>query len=432
MNNKIYPIIYAYPGARQALPEQAILMMSILNTVGKTRLVGGYVRDLMLYSMEERDVEKNIKFKCNQEIDVATELIPEDVMKVLSSHQIRSMLTGIKHGTVTAVLGGQVFEITTLRKDVECDGRWAVVEFGRDWHEDAERRDFTINAMYMDEFGNILDYCDGFNDLKIKLVKFVGNAYERIHEDYLRILRYFRFLAYLGFTDDICSESLDAAVDLALFLKMLAKERIKQEMFKLLTMPFAAQTLHLMREKGVLLHIGLDLSKISKDILQLKFTDSAAINLAVLLVLGKYTFQQLQDLGKEWRLSNAEHDELQSLCFPKVQFSLDVSIEEHKRCIYLLGKNQYICCVRMLNVLEPCQNLGTLLKLAQTWKIPKLPLTGKNLVALGFCGPEVGALLKYAEKMWVQSNFQLSAQDLVETILDDKQKRNPQAQDQAN
>ena len=187
----------------------------------KAYVVGGCVRDAI--------VKRPIK-----DIDIATPQTPENVIKLLTAEDIKVIPTGIKHGTVTAVHGKETIEITTLRRDLDCDGRHAEVEFTNNWQEDAARRDFTMNALSMDLDGNIYDYFNGIHDLHKGIVKFVGNPDARVQEDYLRILRYFRFEAHYG-THAIDKESLNACIKFKQNIESLSGERIQAEMFKLLS-----------------------------------------------------------------------------------------------------------------------------------------------------------------------------------------------------
>lgn len=182
-------------------------------------LVGGCVRDLLL--------EKKVN-----DFDFATKILPDEIIKILTKNKIKSILTGKKFGTITAVINGKNFEITTLRKDDKTDGRHAKVKFIDDYFEDAKRRDFTINALYLDKNGNIFDYFDGYKDLKEKELKFIGDSNQRINEDYLRILRFFRF--NLSYAKNFDENSLKSCIKNKEGLKILSRERIRLEFFKII------------------------------------------------------------------------------------------------------------------------------------------------------------------------------------------------------
>ncbi|MGN6355858.1 MAG: CCA tRNA nucleotidyltransferase, partial [Novosphingobium sp.] len=205
----------------------------------RARYVGGAVRDTLL-GLEVKD------------IDLATTLEPRKVMRALENVGIRSIPTGIDHGTVTAILADGPVEITTLRHDVSTDGRRATVAFAQDWRDDAARRDFTINALYADPAsGELFDYFGGLADLKARRVRFIGDARQRIREDHLRILRYFRFQARFG-TQPADPEAEQAVSELAATLKALSRERIGMETMNLLALPDPAPTVTRMAELGVL------------------------------------------------------------------------------------------------------------------------------------------------------------------------------------
>ncbi len=202
------------------------------------RFVGGAIRNSLL------------KLKV-EDVDVATKLTPQKVTELLEKSNIRAIPTGIKHGTVTALIDGKNFEITTLRSDISCDGRHAKVSWSSDWQEDARRRDFTMNALYLSAGGELFDYFCGTEDIEKGIVRFIGNPKERIAEDYLRILRFFRFFAYYG-KGTINEEGLAACTSLAEGINNLSGERLQQEMLKILESVKAKETLEIMNKSGVL------------------------------------------------------------------------------------------------------------------------------------------------------------------------------------
>lgn len=250
------------------MQQKINFVLSILEKGGfKARVVGGYVRDFLLR-------------KKTNDIDVATTATPDQVKELFEKENCRVIPTGLAHGTVTVVKRKIHYEITTLRKDVKTDGRHAEVSFDSSWEEDAARRDFTFNALYLDSDGEVYDYYNGISDLKSRTVRFIGNPEERIKEDYLRILRYFRFSAQLDFWSHDRS-TLDAIRNNADKISTLSKERIKKEMEKILECPNPCETLDLMEKTGVLSEIvDVDHAKMQKlrtiagkngDILELLF-----------------------------------------------------------------------------------------------------------------------------------------------------------------
>ena len=231
---------------QQLWNEKALFLYRILG--GRVRLVGGCVRDYLLHR----------RF---QDRDMATTLTPDEVVARLKKNNIAYLDIGRVFGTIVAKVDGTPFEITTLRKDIETDGRHAVVGFTKSWATDARRRDFTINALYADKNGKIYDYTGGLADLKNHKVRFVGKAEKRMQEDYLRILRYFRFWAKMG------EKKVDAEVQKALpkiipFLGTLSVDRRRDEMFKIVTGPRAQTTLRTMQKLNVL----------TRDLLEIPFS----------------------------------------------------------------------------------------------------------------------------------------------------------------
>src|SRR5215213_8587305 len=220
------------PGMRQ-------LLTALGADGGLVRFVGGTVRDELLGI-------------AHADVDLATRLDPQSVVERLESVRIKAVPTGIEHGTVTAVSRGQVAEITTLRRDVSTDGRRAVVAFTEDWAEDAARRDFTINALSADPLsGDIFDYFGGLDDLEWRRIRFIGDPLERIAEDHLRILRFFRFHARFG-SGEPDAPALDACTARANDLMALSRERIADELLKLLTIEDPAETVALMLDRAIL------------------------------------------------------------------------------------------------------------------------------------------------------------------------------------
>ena len=209
------------------------------------RFVGGAVRDCVL-GIEAAD------------LDLATTLLPLQVIDLLEKSDISNYPTGLAHGTITAIIDGKSFEITTLRRDASCDGRHAEVEFGTDWEEDARRRDFTMNAIYMSASGELFDYFGGFQDAMAGRVRFIGDAKQRIQEDYLRILRFFRFFAVYG-KGTPNAYALNACTEFASHINTLSGERIQAEMLKLLAAPSPFYALELMQKTGVFVQVfGFD------------------------------------------------------------------------------------------------------------------------------------------------------------------------------
>lgn len=376
------------------------LIFKLLQKDGQARLVGGCVRDILLGRKSE-------------DIDIATTLEPEVVMKLLGAAKIKCIPTGIKHGTITAILNDRHYEITTLRKDVETFGRHAKVEYTDNWKEDAARRDFTINAMYMDLDGEITDYFKGQEDLKKKIVKFVGDPKTRIQEDYLRILRYFRFISYFG-TEHIDQKSLDACVENMDGIKGLSGERIRVEMLRIAGAKFITQAFELLDNSGIskMLYIG----KLNQKFKDYKFISDPYVNLAAILRCDSTISKEYTKLQSRWRLSNKEGHLLHRLTLEE---SLEIAGDEayHKRQIYIHGKELYIKLLALANIEMPSdKKVDTLQTLVNTWEIPNFIINGEDLKKIGYNGPEIGKRLQSLHKMWIESNFELTKEQLLNRL----------------
>lgn len=286
--------------ALTALVEEPALVrvFRALRSVGEeTRIVGGRVRDALL-AHESSD------------IDLATTLLPDAVMSLAANASLKTIPTGIDHGTVTILVDGRPFEVTTLREDVETDGRHAVVRFGRDFARDAERRDFTINALSVDEDGLLHDTVDGYADLEAGRVRFIGDAATRIREDALRILRFFRFHARYG-TGEPDEDGLHATIAAAKALDGLSRERVQSEFLKLLVAPRAVETIATMKGFGLterIIGTSGHLARLSRiasiDAVTASSSEDAIRRLAALAVGDRFDPERLR---QALRLSNAEH-----------------------------------------------------------------------------------------------------------------------------
>ena len=337
-------------------PETKALIQAFGTT--PLRFVGGAVRDSLL--------GKPVK-----DVDVATILLPDDVMKLLAVTHIKAVPTGIDHGTVTAVIAGHHFEITTLRRDISTDGRRAVVAYTQDWQQDASRRDFTMNALYCDADGQVTDYFNGAEDAKKGHVRFIGEPAERIHEDALRILRFFRFLACYGHHDPDKKALLACAAAVGK-IDRLSGERIQQEMFKLLVSEKAAYALKIMQDHGILKHIIPD--KLPFKSLQnlpelLHKTDQTSDPILGLALLLRSSSVVAQLVAVRWKLSRSHTQQLSDLCIKR--HALSGNEKALKKKIRALGKESFIQHV-LLEVAEG-EDVKTgiaAIKLAADWDIP--------------------------------------------------------------
>jgi poly(A) polymerase len=388
----------------------------------EARFVGGCVRDALL-GIEGRD------------IDLATPSRPEAVMAALAAAKIKAVPTGLDHGTVTAVIPPRHFEITTLRRDVETDGRRARVAFDADWTEDAARRDFTINAIYLGADGTLYDPVDGQADLTARHVRFVGDAATRIAEDVLRILRYYRFEARFG-SGDGDATARAACRDAVSKLPTLSAERVSRELMRLLATPDPVPALTMMREDGVLAAILPEATRIDRlrNLLTLEAptpilprspgrgmanTDTLPPPLAGegrgggqpllrLAALIEVERAGAMALAERLRLSSAETQWLAGLAYP---WPLDPRGDAKTRrlALYRLGAERYRDLARLLAAngqITPA-SVDRLQALADTWPIPVFPIGGDDVTALGIApGPRVGRLLDGVKRWWEDGDFQ--------------------------
>jgi poly(A) polymerase len=359
---------------------------------GNARYVGGAVRDTLL-GIEVKDV------------DVATPLLPEAVIERLDAAGIRSVPTGIGHGTITAVLPGGPVEITTLRQDVSTDGRRATVAFATDWQADAARRDFTINALYADPAsGEVFDYFGGIADLAARRVRFIGDARQRIREDHLRILRYFRFQARFGSQPaDPASEN--ACAELAATLKGLSRERIGMELFNLLGLPDPAPTVARMKQLGVLAVIlpEADPEALSRLVAEENRQGIAPDPIRRLAALLPAEPSLAEQVAARFRLSGAQKKRL------AVAASRVGGPKNARALAYHLGRAEAVDWLLL--------DGADVAPLAD-WEIPTFPLKGGAVVARGVsAGPEVARILLMVEAHWVAEGF--PDDERVQTLLNE-------------
>jgi tRNA nucleotidyltransferase/poly(A) polymerase len=372
-------------------------VLSLLNGDGEqARIVGGAVRNALM----GRSVA---------DTDIATTALPDEVMRRAKAANIKFLPTGVDHGTVTLIIDGRPFEVTTLREDVETFGRKARVVFGRDWARDAERRDFTINALSVAQDGTVYDYTGGLDDLAERRVRFIGDAARRIAEDYLRILRFFRIHAAYG-RGPVDPEGLRACIAGRAGLARLSAERIRSEMLKLLVADGAPAALVQMGDGGLLLdllggvtwHMAFAAMVAAEQ--QLGLEREPIRRLAALAAV---IVDDAERLTQRLRLSNAESSELVSTLHRWWQF---VAIDEQKARVqlYRLGPERY----RDRLLLAWAQTGGDpqrwqqLAQLPDRWSVPAFPLKAADFMKLGLQpGPALGAALARAEQLWIDAGF---------------------------
>jgi poly(A) polymerase len=370
------------PAAAWTRREDLAALVAALDPAaeGLVRYVGGAVRDTLL----------GIAVK---DIDMATPLEPAAVIARLDAAGIRNVPTGLAHGTVTAVLAGGPVEITTLRRDVSTDGRHATVAFSQSWEEDAARRDFTINALYADPRDlTVHDYFGGLDDLAARRLRFIGDAEARIREDYLRILRYFRFQARFGsLPADAAAEAACSA--LAPGLKGLSRERIASELLALLALPDPAPTIARMAELGVLAVILPEADPAAlPPLLAAEAAQGAAPEaLRRLAALLPADSSQVEQIAARLRLSIAQRKHLALVA------ARQMPEEAARPLAYKLGRE--VVRDRLLIA-------GDSIAPLQDWAIPQFPLKGGMIVARGVsAGPEVARILRAVEARWVNEGF---------------------------
>lgn len=383
----------------------------------EARIAGGAVRNTLL----GQDVT---------DIDIATTTTPGETIRRAEAAGFKAVPTGFEHGTITVVADGKPFEVTTLRADVETNGRHAVVAFGRDWQADANRRDFTINALYADAEGKVYDLVGGLKDLEVRSLRFIGEAEERIREDYLRILRFFRFFAWYG-AGRPDAQGLKACARLKDGLSGLSVERVWMELKKLLSAPDPHRAILWMRQTGVLTAILPESEKWGIDSMvplvetekALGWEPDALLRLAA--ILPPYP-PKIEELAKRLRLSRAETATLVEWA-EAPQPSHETSDKTLRQQLYLLPAQAMKMRLRLAlvaarqramqnaEVLRESASLQRQLELVESYQRPVFPLKGEDLLQLGMKpGRAVGEVLGQLEKEWQESDFSLLREALLE------------------
>lgn len=358
------------------------LMHALAGDQGDTRFVGGFVRD-------------NLLEIGSADIDCATKLRPESVLGKVEDAGFKAVPTGLAHGTITAVLPSGPVEITTLRRDISTDGRRATVSYTDDWQEDAARRDFTINALFADTAGGIYDYFGGIDDLAAGRVRFIGDPLTRIAEDHLRILRFFRFHARFG-KGAPDEQALAACASRARDLMALSRERIADELLKLLALPDPSPTIRIMTTHGILRPILPEIDDEAPErVARLVAAEHAAgVQPDAVRRLASLLPQDgtvAEALGIRLKLSRAARKRLllaAGNAANRTPFAL----------AYDLGRDSAID--RLLLAGRPGDAADII-----HWDIPRLPVSGGALVKRGLNGPIVAATLREIETRWVAENF---------------------------
>ncbi len=372
------------------------------------------------------------------DVDISTTARPQEVIRRLAAHDVRTVPTGVEHGTVMAVVSGKGYEVTTLRQDIDTDGRHAVVRFGRDWTRDAERRDFTMNALYCDADGFVIDPIGGMADLQAQHVRFIGDAQTRIREDFLRILRFFRFYAHYG-TGRPDEAGLKACAKLKENLQHLSAERVWQELSKLLAAPDPARALLWMRTTGVLTQLlpetanwGIDLVP---DLIAVERDHGwHADGIVRLMTMLPPDARRLATLGERLKLPGVVRQRLANWADSQTP-SPALDQRELARLLYRgsqagIADAMRLEIVRLTHVArttseaaqqdraaEDGARTADLMTFVAGWQRPTFPVKGRDLKALGIpSGPEIGEKLAELETRWIEADFKPDKEELLNWV----------------
>lgn len=384
------PVARIAPAASMTDHAARAVVAALCADGGEVRFVGGCVRD----ALRQAPVS---------DVDLATADPPETVLALLERAGIKGVPTGIEHGTVTAVADGRPFEITTLRLDVATDGRYAEVAFTDDWRADAARRDFTFNAMSLSPRGDLYDYFGGREDLAAGRVRFVGDAAQRIAEDYLRVLRFFRFLARFGHGEPD-GEAMAACGAAAGKLDRLSVERVRTELLKLLAAPAPVPALQAMADLGVLAAVLPEAGDMTTLLALCGIDDRDGLRRLAALV-----GTDGEALGRRLKLSNAQTARLARLAPPARKLDADLDEAGQRQMLYDLGADLFRDLV-LLAWAGDRQGRASLwramLETANAWEEPRLPLRGADITAMGVLGgPQVGRIVAAVEAWWRARDF---------------------------
>ena len=361
-------------------------------------LVGGCVRDTLMN-------------KSVTDIDFATPCEPLEVIKILNKSEINYIDIGIKFGTVTAIIDDKKYEITSFRKDISTDGRHAEVEFSKEMEADAARRDFTINALYVDKDCKIYDFYNGQEDLENTILRFIGDPQARIKEDYLRIIRFFRFLASnsaQSFDDDLLAVLKTEAPNLSI----VSKERLWDEFTEILKSENPITALTLMQKNSIFENIsqGLQVKESFENLISIESKIKDVDSILRLSLLFDNNSKKIEDFVNSFPLSSNESKALLQLGEMNEKIVSYLSMKEVRFLLYKIGvsnfKNQII-----LNWARDVQNKSevnwrSLYEVAISWERPKFDLDSKDVMGMGINeGPLVGSILKEVEEWWAENDF---------------------------
>jgi poly(A) polymerase len=375
-------------------------LLALLNRDGEeARVVGGAVRNALL----------GLRVG---EIDVATTAVPEEVVRRVEASGGKAIPTGIEHGTITAVVGHRSVEVTTLREDVETFGRKARVVFGRDWKADAERRDFTINSLSVSDDGTVHDYVGGLADIAARYVRFIGEPRRRIEEDYLRILRFFRFHAHFG-EGAPDSAGVHACIVARAGLDTLSRERVRAEVLRLLVAARATPTLAVMTECGLLGMVLGGVAYLASFENMIKVETALGVEADAvrrLGALGVWVTEDAERLTHRLRLSNAEAERLLALDNWRCVAATERDAQAARALLYRVGPQSFTDCVLLAWARSDAGAADgrwhALASLPQRWNAPAFPLKAADFMRRGVAaGPLLGEALRAAEAAWIAADF---------------------------
>ncbi len=390
-------------------PEIWRLFRAVEAHGGVIRFVGGCVRD-------------TIKGLSGFDIDLATDLSPDELVEACQERDIKTVPIGIKFGTIGVVLGNNVLEVTSLRKDIKTDGRHAEVEFTDNWEEDAARRDLTINAVYADAQGNVFDYYNGIDDLEKGIVRFIGNPQQRIQEDYLRILRFFRFYSIFGGKNKIDDKALKACIKHREGIKNLAIERIKEEIKKILVTPNAVKTLKIMAENNILEYCLPKPKYI--DRLEKLINICSDINLAVpneqilrFFIMYWPDTELAENLALRLKMTKKHRQTFVQWASQDIDMK---DILDEKSCLHLIYKYGKEFCINKLLLLlaykkKSSDGMKEIIERILSTEVPIFPLRGKDILDHGI-DTNIGETLERLRNTWENSNFKLCREELLSML----------------
>ncbi|MBL8642042.1 MAG: CCA tRNA nucleotidyltransferase [Alphaproteobacteria bacterium] len=394
--------------SKSSIPEEVQRLFTLLGNKN-LRFVGGCVRNALL-GLPITD------------IDLATTLRPEEVMRTLKAAHIQCIPTGIDYGTVTAVLNGVGYQITTLRRDVATDGRRAVVAYTTDWAEDAARRDLTVNALYADWNGMIYDPLgEGLKDIEKRRIRFVGDPEVRIQEDYLRILRFLRFYSFYG-AGPIDQRGLSASIKFSHKIKTLSRERVSDEFRKILIGPNPEKVLKLMRDHRILPEIISNNFNPKRIGSELKFEnhvtilDTEVVFAVRLFIVANFSTKRIRNLSNHLIISKKLNQILKDISTIKIN-TKRIEMLKMMEYVYFYPRDS-VAAALILWAVNSEMSLSEFKKIWRnfiTLEPPVFPISGKDLIAEGIAQDiAIGEKLKALEKKWIKSGFRLTRSELLD------------------